>query len=68
MNVAAIFQVLEHLNDFEIIGYGGHFVFFKIRANFFSGKTFAGQDFSWSVFTIRYYQANFSSHISFVQI
>ena len=23
----AIFQVLEHLNDFEIIGYGGHFVF-----------------------------------------
>ena len=27
MNLAAIFQVLEHLNDFEIIGYGGHFVF-----------------------------------------
>ena len=27
MNLAAIFQVLEHLKDFEIIGYGGHFVF-----------------------------------------
>ena len=27
MKLAAIFQVLEHLNDFEIIGYGGHFVF-----------------------------------------
>ena len=27
MNLTAIFQVLEHLNDFEIIGYGGHFVF-----------------------------------------
>ena len=26
MNLDAIFQVLEHLNDFEIIGYGGHFV------------------------------------------
>ena len=27
MNLAAIFQVLEHLNDFNVIGYGGHFVF-----------------------------------------
>ena len=27
MNLAAIFQVLEHLNDFEIIGYGSHFIF-----------------------------------------
>ena len=27
MNLAAVFQVLEQLNDFEIIGYGGHFVF-----------------------------------------
>ena len=27
INLVAIFQVLEHLNDFEIIGYGGHFVF-----------------------------------------
>ena len=27
MNLAAIFQLLEHLNDLEIIGYGGHFVF-----------------------------------------
>ena len=29
MNLAAIFQVLEHLNDFEIIGYGGYFVYKK---------------------------------------
>ena len=28
MNLDAIFQVLEHLNDFETIGYIGHFVFF----------------------------------------
>ena len=27
MNLAAIFQVLQNLNDFEIIGYSGHFVF-----------------------------------------
>ena len=27
MNLAAIFQVVEYLNDFEIIGYDGHFVF-----------------------------------------
>ena len=27
MNLVAIFQVLEHFNDFEIIGYGGYFVF-----------------------------------------
>ena len=26
MNLAVIFQVLEHLNDFEIIGHGGHIV------------------------------------------
>ena len=47
MNLAAIFQVLAHLNDFEIIGYGGHLVF-KTRPKLFSGKTFAGNDFSWS--------------------
>ena len=27
MNLAAIFPVLEHLNNFEIIDYGSHFVF-----------------------------------------
>ena len=27
INLAAIFQVLQHLNDFQTIGYGGHFVF-----------------------------------------
>ena len=53
MNLAAIFQVLEHLNDFEIIGYGGHNVFFfKMRPKMFTGKTLAGQDFPWAVFTL----------------
>ena len=51
MNPAAIFQVLEHFNDFEKNDYCGHFAF-KIRAKLFSSKTFAGQDFSWSVFTL----------------
>ena len=27
MKVAGIFQDLEHLYDFQTIGYGGHFVF-----------------------------------------
>ena len=27
MKLAAIFQDLEHLYDFQTIGYGGHFVF-----------------------------------------
>ena len=27
MKLAAIFQVLQHLNDFQTIGYGSHFVF-----------------------------------------
>ena len=27
MKLAAIFQVLEHLNDFQTISYGSHFVF-----------------------------------------
>ena len=50
MNLAAIFQGLDHLNDFEIFGYGGHFVL-QNKANIFLSKTFAGQDFSWFVFT-----------------
>ena len=27
MKLAAVFQDLEHLNDFQTIRYGGHFVF-----------------------------------------
>ena len=27
MKLAAIFQDLEHLNDFQTISYGGHFVY-----------------------------------------
>ena len=38
MNLAAIFQVLEHLNDFEITGYGGHFGFFKISQNYYQAS------------------------------
>ena len=38
MNLATTFHVLEHLNDFEVIGYGGHFVFQN------KAKTFADQD------------------------
>ena len=34
MNLAAIFHFLKHLNDLEIIGYGGHFVF-PNKAKFF---------------------------------
>ena len=37
MNLAAICQDLEHLNDFEIIGCGGHFVF-QNKSKRFSGK------------------------------
>ena len=33
MNLVTIFQVLEHLNDVEKNGYGGHFVFCKIWQN-----------------------------------
>ena len=29
MKLAGIFQNLEQLNDFQTIGYGGHFVFQK---------------------------------------
>ena len=38
MNLATTFHVLEHLNDFQVIGYGGHFVFQN------KAKTFADQD------------------------
>ena len=50
MNLTAIFQVLEHLDDFEIIGYGGHFVF-QNETKLLTGKSVAGQDFPWAVFT-----------------
>ena len=45
MNLAAIFQVLEHLNDFEINGYGSHFVFQNkakifLRQNILQAMTF----------------------------
>ena len=30
MNLAAIVQVLEHLNHFEIIGYGSYFIFYNL--------------------------------------
>ena len=49
MNLAAIFQVLQYFNDFEIIGYGGHFVF-QNEAKIVHSKIFVDQDFPWAVF------------------
>ena len=49
MNLAAIFQVLQHLNDFHIIGYC--YLFLKMRPKLFTGKTFGEQDFSLAGFT-----------------
>ena len=44
MNLAAIFQVLEHLNGFEKLSMAA-ILFFKKRAKLFKGKTFVAQDF-----------------------
>ena len=45
MNLDAIFQVLEHLNDFEIIGYGGHIVFQNKAQNISQAKHLQGRTF-----------------------
>ena len=37
MKLVAIFQHLEHLNDFQTIAYCGHFVF-QNKAKIFTGK------------------------------
>ena len=50
MNLAAVFQYLEHLDDFQTIGYVAIIVF-KMRPKMFTGKTFAGQDFSMALLT-----------------
>ena len=39
MKLAGIFQDLEHLYDFQIIGYGGHFVF-QNEAKIFQRQVF----------------------------
>ena len=31
MKLAAIFHVIEHLNDFQTIGYGSHFIFQNVK-------------------------------------
>ena len=41
MKLAAIFQDLEHLNDFQTIGYGSHFVF-QNEARKLQARTFHG--------------------------
>ena len=43
MNLDAIFQIFEHLNNFEIIGYHGHFIF-QNKAKIFlrQARTFHG--------------------------
>ena len=38
MRLAAIFQGLEHLNDFQTVGYGGPFVFQNEAKNFHMPK------------------------------
>ena len=45
MNLAAIFQVLVHLNDFEILGYGGLFVFSKLGQNISQAKHLQARTF-----------------------
>ena len=43
MNLAAIFQVLDHLNEFKIIGYGGYFVFQNFsQAKHLQARSFHG--------------------------
>ena len=44
MNLDTKFQVLEHLNYFEMTGYGGHFVF-QNKAKIFSDKTLQARTF-----------------------
>ena len=39
MKLAAIFQDLEHLYDFQTIGYGGHFIF-QIEAKILHSHVF----------------------------
>ena len=39
MNLAGIFQDLEHLYDFQTISYGGHFVF-RNEAKIFHRRVF----------------------------
>ena len=51
MKIAVIFQDLEHFNNFQTIGYDGHFVF-QNEATSFKGQKTAGQDFPWAVFYI----------------
>ena len=45
MNLAAIFQVLEHLTDFKIIGCGGLFVFHNKAKNFSQAKHLRARTF-----------------------
>ena len=52
MRLAAIFQDLEHLNKFETIGYGGHFVF-QNEAKKFHRQKIAGQDFPRAVLDVK---------------
>ena len=43
MKLAGIFKDLEHLYDFQIIGYGGHFVF-QNEAKIFERQVFIAKN------------------------
>ena len=51
MKLAAIFQDLEHLNNFQTTSYVGYFVFQNEAKNLHRQKKNAHQDFPWAVFT-----------------
>ena len=44
------FNISQHLDDFQIIGYCSHFVV-QNEANIVHKQKFADQDFPWTVFT-----------------
>ena len=50
MKAAVLFQDLGRLDDFQSIGYGGHFVF-QNEAKIFHSQNFAGHDFLRAAFT-----------------
>ena len=57
MKVTLIFKLLKHVNDFQTIGHGGHFVF-QNEAKFFKAHLFVAIDipanFSEDIFISRY--------------
>ena len=48
INLAAIFQDLEYLNEFQTISYESHFIF-QNDAKIFTGERFEGHEFLWTL-------------------